>query len=148
MNDKTPPPEADGDAAMASPIRVMVVEDHPAIRSGLRMMLGTDDRVRVVAEAANAEEAMAVAAAEDQPLDVVLMDVRLPGKDGVELTRDLLALYTGGNGKLAPRVIGLSMHDEPEFRRRMIEAGASAYVIKSGAAREMLDAIRQVTAGR
>ena len=126
------------------PIRVMLVEDHPAIRKGLRLMLRSDPGIEIVAEAGDAEEALA--AADAQAVDVVMMDVRLPGMDGVTLTRELFEHWSHRETGRAhpPRVIGLSVHDEPRYRERMMQAGASGYLVKSGNSAEMIAMIRDV----
>lgn len=121
-----------------APVRVLVVDDHPMVRAGLRSML-TDDEVEIVGEAGSGAEAVerAVALAPE----LVLLDVELPDMDGIETLTRLKAR--------APRaaVLIVSMHDDPALVRRAIEAGAAGYVLKGTNRRELLAAVRAVRDG-
>jgi two-component system response regulator NreC len=121
-------------------IRVLVVDDHAVVRSGLRRVLDAEDDIETVGEAANAERAV-FEAMELKP-DVVLMDVTMPGKSGVEGLPALL--------QSAPdtRVLMLSMHDDPGYVRASFEAGASGYVLKEAADAEIVAAVRAVASGQ
>ena len=120
------------------PLRVLVVDDHPMVRAGLRSMLDGDE-IEVVAEAASGAEAAERAAALVPGL--VLLDVELPDMDGVEALTLIKAR--------APRaaVLMVSMHDDPVMVRRAVEAGAAGYVLKGISRRELLAAVRAVRNG-
>jgi DNA-binding NarL/FixJ family response regulator len=120
-------------------IRVLVVDDHAVVRSGLRRVLDAEPDMETVGEAPNAERAV-FETLEHKP-DVVLMDVVLPGKSGIEIIPTLL--------QNAPetRVLVLSMQDDPRYLREAFEAGASGYVLKEAADTAVVDAVRAVAAG-
>ena len=120
-------------------IRILVVDDHAVVRSGLRRVLDAEPDLETVGEAPNAERAV-FETLEHKP-DVVLMDVVLPGKSGIEIIPTLR--------KNAPetRVLVLSMQDDPRYLREAFEAGASGYVLKEAADTEVVDAVRAVAAG-
>lgn len=120
-------------------IRVLVVDDHAVVRSGLRRVLDAEKDIKTVGEAANAERAV-FEAIEHKP-DVVLMDVVMPGKSGIEGMPALL--------KAAPevKVLILSMQDDPRYVREAFEAGASGYVLKEAADTDVVEAVRAVASG-
>jgi two-component system, NarL family, response regulator NreC len=120
-------------------IRVVVVDDHAVVRSGLKMLLAVEDDLEVVGEAGNAREAVFEVRAQ-QP-DVILLDVVMPGESGIEAVPKLLHEASGA------RVLVLSMQDDPNYVREAFAAGASGYVLKEAADAEVVDAIRQVAAG-
>jgi DNA-binding NarL/FixJ family response regulator len=120
------------------PLRVLVVDDHPMVRAGLRSMLDGDE-IEVVAEAASGAEAAERAAALVPGL--VLLDVELPDMDGVEALTRIKA-----RAPLAA-VLMVSMHDDPVMVRRAVEAGAAGYVLKGISRRELLAAVRAVRNG-
>lgn len=125
-------------AAPETPLRVLVVDDHPMVRAGLRSMLSDRD-VEVVAEAGTGAEAVERAVALDPEL--VLLDMGLPDMDGLETLARLKAR--------APRaaVLMVSMHDDPALVRRAVQAGAAGYVLKGIGRRELLAAVRAVRDG-
>lgn len=120
-------------------IRVLVVDDHAVVRSGLRRVLDAAEGIETVGEAPSAERAV-FEALEHKP-DVILLDVTMPGKSGIE---GMPALF-----QAAPeaKVLVLSMHDDPRYVRAAFEAGASGYVLKEAADTEVVDAVRAVAAG-
>jgi two-component system response regulator NreC len=120
-------------------MRILLVDDHAVVRSGLRLLLDAAPDLEVVAEAGNAQDAV-FRLRETHP-DIVLMDVVMPGTDGIEATRSIL--------KEAPetKVLVLSMEDDPRYVREAFAAGASGYVLKEAADSELVEAIRQVGAG-
>lgn len=123
-----------------TPIRVLVVDDHPIVRTGLRAALDADPGIAVVAEATTGEEA--VTATGDSMPDVVLMDLKLgPGIDGAEATRRLLAMPA------PPRVLVLTTYDSDADILQAIEAGAAGYLLKDSEPAELLNAIRTAAGG-
>ena len=120
-------------------IRVLVVDDHAVVRSGLRRVLDAEADIETVAEAPTADRAV-FEAIEHKP-DVVLMDVVMPGKSGIEGLGAVL--------QAAPdaRVLMLSMQDDPRYVSEAFEAGASGYVLKEAADADVVAAIREVAAG-
>jgi DNA-binding NarL/FixJ family response regulator len=123
----------------AKRIRILLADDHDMVRAGIRSVLAAHDGLHVVAEAEDGHAAVR-AAAEHRP-DIAILDVTMPGLNGIEATRQILATGTG------TRVIGLSMHTDRPFIDSMIKAGASAYLLKNTAARELNDAIAAVMRG-
>ncbi|MEW1637940.1 response regulator transcription factor [Streptomyces sp. NPDC093801] len=121
------------------PVRVMLVDDQPLVRSGLRVLIGETADLEVVAEAGTGAEAVERAAAHGP--DVVVMDIRMPGMDGIEATRRI----TGGPA--APRVLVLTTFDEDEHVYGALRAGASGFAVKDMALEDILAAIRVVAAG-
>jgi two-component system response regulator NreC len=120
-------------------IRVLIVDDHAVVRSGLRRVLEAEDDIEVVAEAGDMRGAVFEARA--QKPDVVLMDVVMPGPTGIEATPAVL--------KEAPetKVLVLSMQDDPRYVREAFSAGATGYVLKEAADAEVVDAVREVSGG-
>jgi DNA-binding NarL/FixJ family response regulator len=122
----------------AEPIRVLLVDDHPMVREGLRCMLAAEG-VEVVGEAGSAEEALG-RCAKLLP-DVVLLDMQLPGEDGLHCLAELQKVQPG------VAVLIVSMHDEPRFVRAAMYAGARGYVLKGIGRRELLSSVRAAVAG-
>ena len=120
-------------------IRVQIVDDHAVVRAGLRRVLDAEQDIETVAEAADAEHAV-FAALEHKP-DVVLMDVVMPGKSGIEGMPALLQAVPDA------KVLVLSMQDDPRYVREAFDAGASGYVLKEAADTEVVAAVRAVAAG-
>jgi len=119
--------------------RLLLVDDHAVVRSGLRMLLGNEDDVEIIGEAGSAAEALASAA--DLMPDVILMDIGLPDKSGIEATSDIKAQFP----KIA--IVALTIHEDEEYFFKMLEAGASGYVPKRAAPEELLTAIRAAAHG-
>jgi two-component system, NarL family, response regulator NreC len=130
--------ESPGAAGRAS-IRALIVDDHAVVRSGIRKVLEAEADIEVVGEAADARYAVFETRALNP--DVILLDVVMPGRSGIESIPDLL--------REAPdaKVLILSMQDDPRYVREAFEAGASGYVLKEAAADEVVDAVRDVAAG-
>ncbi|TQS45235.1 response regulator [Cryptosporangium phraense] len=120
-------------------IRVLIADDQALVRSGFRMILDARDDLEVVGEAADGEEAVRLAA-ETRP-DVVLMDVRMPGTDGIAATARLTA---AGN---APKVIILTTYDLDEPLYAALRAGASGFLLKDVRPADLVEAIRVVAGG-
>jgi DNA-binding NarL/FixJ family response regulator len=120
-------------------IRVLLVDDHPVVRTGYRRLLEQAGDIRVVAEAGAADEACAAFAAALP--DVCVTDLSMPGVGGLELIRRILARDA------AARVLVFSMHDAPSLVRRALEAGARGFLSKNAAPDSLVDALRAVHAG-
>jgi two-component system, NarL family, response regulator NreC len=119
-------------------IRVVLADDHAMVRSGLKAVLGAAKDIQVVGEAANGREALTLA--ERLRPDVVIMDLTMPELDGMSATKQLVA--QGG-----PKVLVLTMHQEEDYLVPLLEAGASGYLVKSAADRDLVDAVRTVARG-
>lgn len=119
-------------------MKILLVDDHPIVRAGLRQLLATAASV-AVCEAAEGREALALVRRE-RP-DVVVLDLNLPGVGGVELIRRLL------QQDAALRVLVLSMHAEPLYAARALQAGARGYVSKSAPPEELLTALHRIAEG-
>lgn len=120
-------------------IRLLVADDHPVVRAGLRMLLGTQPDMEVVGEAVDG--ATAVERALELRPDVVVMDITMRGANGLAATREIV--------KRIPqtKVLILTMHDSEEYLRQTLEAGATGYVLKQAADTELAVAIRAVQRG-
>ncbi len=121
-------------------IRLLLADDHAMLREGLKSLISKDPELSVVAEAENGAEILALA--RKSGVHVVVMDVAMPGLNGIEATRKLLK----ENNNI--KVVALSGHSNREFVREMLKAGASAYVLKSRAYEDLVCAIREVMQGR
>ncbi len=120
-------------------IRVLLVDDEELVRSGLRLILSTEPDLEVVAEAADGEQALAMAELH-QP-DVVMLDIRMPGLDGIEVARRLAA-----SGSPA-RVVVLTTFDNDDYVYGALRAGASGFLLKDAPATQLVSAIRAAAAG-
>jgi DNA-binding NarL/FixJ family response regulator len=120
-------------------ITILLVDDHPVVREGLQGMLAAEEDLSVVAEAGGAAEAVAAVRAHEP--DVVLMDLRMPGGDGVEATARVLAQRPG------TRVVVLTTYDTDADILRAVEAGAAGYLLKDASRAELAQAIRAAARG-
>jgi DNA-binding NarL/FixJ family response regulator len=120
-------------------IRVLVVDDHAVVRSGLRHILDSAEGIEVVGEAGDSQNAIFETRA--QKPDLILMDIVMPGKSGIEVIPDLL--------KDAPdaKVLILSMEDDPHYVREAFASGASGYILKEAADTDLVTAVREIAAG-
>lgn len=127
-------------------IRILLVDDHPVVRAGLRAMLGSFDGFTVVAEAAEGGAALAEIArlqTLNEPLDVVLMDLQMgDGMDGVSATREIRSLPDG------PPVLILTTYDTDADILAAVEAGASGYMLKDAPPEQIRAAVQQAAAGQ
>ncbi|WP_051494485.1 response regulator transcription factor [Streptomyces exfoliatus] len=123
----------------SAPIRVLLVDDQPLVRAGLRVLMADSPDLLVVGEAGTGTDAVRLA--RDLRPDVVVMDVRMPGMDGIEATR----LVTAGPG--APRVLVLTTFDDDEYVYGALRSGASGFLVKDMALDDILAALRVVAAG-
>jgi two-component system, NarL family, response regulator NreC len=121
-------------------IRTVIVDDHAVVRSGLRLVLESEEDIEVVAEAADARNAVFEARAHHP--DVILLDVVMPGQSGIEAIPDLL------RESPESKVLVLSMQDDPAYVREAFGAGASGYVLKEAADAEVVAAVREVASGQ
>jgi len=121
-------------------LRIMLVDDHAVVRMGFRLLLDTTSDLRVVAECGSGEEALKNFA-EVNP-DVVVLDLSMAGMGGLETLSRLLAKWPG------VRVLVLSAHEDTAHPRRALAAGALGYLTKRSAAEALIEAIRQVAAGK
>src|SRR3990172_4626398 len=119
-------------------IRILIIDDMQVVREGLRRMLELEDDFKVVGEAANAKEALTQV--ESLSPEVILMDIKMPGVDGISLTREIKEKYPSSN------IIMLTLYDE--YLTQAIEAGARGYLLKDIHRDELLRAIRAVHEGR
>ncbi len=139
------------------PIRIVVADDHEVVRAGFAALLDTQPDFTVLGTAADG--AAAVRACRELRPDVVLMDVRMPGTDGIEATRQLIgeattqaggaagAGNTAGDGAWTPRVLILTTFDLDEYVFDALRAGASGFLLKDATAERLFDAVRVVAAG-
>lgn len=132
----TPAPE--------SPIRVFLVDDQALVRAGFAMVIGAQDDMTVVGEAGDGQQALDRLAT--VPADIVLMDVRMPRRDGVSATKELCA-RSGGEKLAYPRVIVLTTFDLDEYAFAALRAGAAGFLLKDAGPTELLAAIRAVHRG-
>ena len=120
-------------------IRVLVVDDHAVVRSGLRLLIDAEDDLETVGEAGSVREA--IFEARSTTPDLILMDVVMPGESGLEGLPKILHEHP------EVKVLVLSMQDDPRYVREAFAAGASGYVLKEAADAEVVTAIREVAAG-
>jgi DNA-binding NarL/FixJ family response regulator len=121
---------------MAEAIRILLVDDHPVLRSGLEALLDLEEGMQVVGQASTGEEG--VEKARLLRPDVVVMDLSMPGMDGLEATREIVARPT------PPKVLVLTSQAEDDFLLPVLEAGASGFVRKTSADEDLIEAIRTV----
>jgi DNA-binding NarL/FixJ family response regulator len=126
-------------------INVVLVDDHAVVRAGLKAVLSSAKDIRVIGEASNGRDA--IAAADRLHPHVMVMDLAMGEMDGIEATQKIIEKNNGDKNNGSPRVLVLTMHAEEEYLVRVLEAGASGYVVKSAADRELVDAVRAVAHG-
>jgi DNA-binding NarL/FixJ family response regulator len=122
------------------PKRLLVVDDHPMMRTGLAQLIDSEGDLKVCAEADNAGQALNAVA--KQKFDLALVDISLPDKNGLELIKDLRTLSP------SLPILVVSMHDEILYAERVLRAGARGYIMKQEGGLKFLQAIRQVLAGQ
>ncbi|MEV7604846.1 response regulator transcription factor [Paenarthrobacter sp. NPDC089322] len=133
---------------LPAPIRVALVDDQHLVRSGFGMLINSQPDLEVVAEAGNGIEAIQALAG--TTADVVLMDVRMPGMDGIEATRRILeqaAAQPPGSRRADVKIVVLTTFDLDEYALAAIQAGASGFLLKDAPPEELLEAIRTVYRG-
>jgi DNA-binding NarL/FixJ family response regulator len=119
--------------------RILIVDDHPMLREGLASLLGAQPDIEVCGQAESAPQALDMIPSTHP--DIVIADVTMPGRSGIELIKDIAAMY--------PRVatLAVSMHDESVYAERVLRAGARGYIMKKEGGKRILEAIRKVRAG-
>jgi len=122
-----------------SQLRILLVDDHALVREGLRAVLARQATMQVVGEAADGREALKVI--ERISPDIIVMDISMPGLNGIEVTRQILKMHPN------IKVLALSMHDDQEYVYDILQAGASGYVLKNRASSELVNAIEAVSRG-
>jgi DNA-binding NarL/FixJ family response regulator len=127
-------------AAPAPSVRIVVADDHEVVRSGFAELLDTQPDFAVVGTAANGQQAVEVS--RERSPDVVLMDIRMPGMDGIEATRQLAS-----DGPRRPRVLVLTTFDLDEYVYDALRAGASGFLLKDVTAERLIEAVRIIAAG-
>ncbi|MEK2494075.1 response regulator transcription factor [Kitasatospora purpeofusca] len=133
-------------APVTAPVTVLVADDDAVTRSGLRTLLSVQPGIAVIGEAADGVEAVEVAR-RLRP-DVVLMDVRMPRRNGIEATRQLLAGSAGAAGSAAPpKVVVITTFENDDYVTAALGAGASGFVLKRLPVRQIAEAVRVVAAG-
>jgi DNA-binding NarL/FixJ family response regulator len=120
-------------------IRVLLADDHTIVRAGLRELLAETGDIRVAGEAGTGSEVLA--RVREQEYDVLVLDMSMPGRSGVELIKQIKS------EKPKLRILILSMHSEAQYAVRAIKAGASGYLTKDGAADQLVAAIRRIAGG-
>ena len=123
----------------AQPSRILLADDHALVRSGLRMILDAEPDLQVVAEAADGYEALA--ALDRTPTDLAILDIAMPRMTGLQAARDINRTHPH------VRILILSMHDNEQYFFEALKAGASGYVLKSVADRDLLEACRATMRG-
>ncbi len=124
----------------SNPITVVIADDHPVVREGLAAILKSQSDIKVVAEATNGEDTLEMC---NQHLpDVLLLDLRMPRKDGLQVMTELAARTVSG-----PRVIVMTTHDSEDDIRRSLKTGAKGYIVKDIAPQQIRDSVRRVAAG-
>ncbi len=120
-------------------IKILVADDHPIVRAGLKQMLMDTDDMAVSGEAATGQEVMEKVSKEDY--DVILLDISMPGRGGIDVLKELKTAAPGVG------VLILSTHPEEQYGVRVLKAGASGYLTKESASESLLDAVRKVARG-
>ena len=121
-------------------IKVLLADDHQILREGLRAMLEKEYNIEVLGEAADGREALSLI--REKTPDVIVMDITMPGLNGVEATRQIRSEFP------QIKVVALSMHDDKRFVLNMLKAGASAYLLKDGGFKEVVKAVNAVMANK
>lgn len=125
---------------MTDMIRVLVADDHPLLRNGLRQILAQEPDLMVGAEAEDSDQTLEYV--EREPWDIVILDITMPGRSGLDVLRDIRRKHS------ELPVLVLSMHSEDHFAVRAIKAGANGYISKDNAAAEVVRAIRKILTGK
>jgi len=125
---------------MSNPVRIVISDDHPVVRKGLRMVIEEESDLRVIGEAGDGQAALALMR-QLQP-EIAIIDLDMPLLDGFAVTTELRKL------EMAVRVIILTIHSEPDLLHRAMKLGACGYIVKESALVDIVNGIRSVLAGR
>lgn len=125
-------------------MRLLLADDHQIVRDGLRWMLAGEPDIEIVAEAGSGQQLLDVLRDRPGSVDIVLLDIRMPELGGLDALQRLTA---PGRPSDVPKVVILSMHQEPAVVRRAVELGAAGYLLKSSTREQLLTALRRVAAG-
>jgi DNA-binding NarL/FixJ family response regulator len=120
--------------------QILIVDDHPMMRTGLAQLIDNEPDLQVAAEAGTAHQAMT--AVEQRAFDLALLDISLPDKNGLELIKDMQTF----NARLP--ILVVSMHDEMLYAERTLRAGARGYIMKQEGGKKFIEAMRQVLSGQ
>jgi DNA-binding NarL/FixJ family response regulator len=126
---------------MSQTIRILLVDDHKMIRDGIRALLHDTTEIVIADEAENGREALELLRGGELKVDLIVMDVRMPEMNGIEATKIIAEEFP------AIPVLSLSMHDEVEYISKMLQAGASGYLLKNAGKVELVMALKKVAAG-
>jgi DNA-binding NarL/FixJ family response regulator len=128
------------DTTMKNEIHLLIADDHPVFRQGLRQIIETDSRLKVIAEAADGEQALT--RLRDTPVDVAMLDLSMPLKDGLTVARAANEL------RLATPLVLLTMHKEEQYLYAALDLGVKGYILKDSPIVEIINCIKSVVAGQ
>jgi len=124
------------------PIRILIADDHQLIRDGLRSMLENTDDLQVIGEAGDGKSLIELLNKKSKETDIILMDIKMPDKTGIELTQQVSKLYPH------IKIIALTMFESDHYITGMLQAGAVGYLLKNTGKQEVIQALRDVAAGK